>query len=226
MQTSYAHGDGTERKTLDKIEYYPEPQEIIDKLNSRQGWEYQDEKTAKFYQDRDKALAALLYLGALRASEALRIKKNQFINKGDHILIRAIKLSKCRVEGRPRRKEYREAQLPLTGPREPLSRMIMNYVQQLDADARLFPFSLEKTLMKTGKDGKPVKPQTIGTKRMWQIVHALLPEFTEHWLRAFGEDYLYDQWEHDILAVSDYVKVDPRTLQEYLRKRHEKYNVV
>jgi hypothetical protein len=33
-------------------------------------------------------------------------------------------------------------------------------------------------------------------------------------------------WDRDILAVSDYVKVDARTLQEYLRKRHEKYPVV
>jgi hypothetical protein len=37
---------------------------------------------------------------------------------------------------------------------------------------------------------------------------------------------LYGEWNHDSLAVSDYVKVDPRTLQEYIRKRHEKYWVV
>lgn len=36
----------------------------------------------------------------------------------------------------------------------------------------------------------------------------------------------YSEWDHDLLAVSDYVKVDPRTLQEYFRKRHEKYRVV
>jgi hypothetical protein len=29
--------------------------------------------------------------------------------------------------------------------------------------------------------------------------------------------------DHDILAVADYVKVEPRTLQEYIRKRYEKY---
>jgi hypothetical protein len=29
--------------------------------------------------------------------------------------------------------------------------------------------------------------------------------------------------DHDILAVADYVKVDARTLQLYLRKGYEKY---
>jgi hypothetical protein len=40
------------------------------------------------------------------------------------------------------------------------------------------------------------------------------------------EDFLYGEMDHDLLAVSDYVKVDPRTLQEYIRKRHEKYRVI
>jgi hypothetical protein len=107
-------------------------------------------------------------------------------------------------------------QLPLSGPREPLSRLILDYVSLLKDEDRLFPFSLEKN----------EKGQIAGCKRAWQIIHALLPEFTAHWLRAFGEDFLYGEWNHDLLAVSDYVKVDPRTLQEYIRKRHEKYPVV
>jgi hypothetical protein len=107
-------------------------------------------------------------------------------------------------------------QLPLSGSRELLSRMVLDYVSLLRDEDRLFPFSLEKNA-----DG-----QIIGCKRAWQIVHALLPEFTAQWLRAFGEDFLYGEWDHDLLAVSDYVKVDPRTLQEYIRKRHEKYRVV
>lgn len=71
---------------------------------------------------------------------------------------------------------------------------------------------------------KPLKSyQTVGTKRAWQIVNALLPDYAAHWLKAFGEDYLYDVRDHDLLAVADEVKVDARTLQQYLRKRHEKY---
>jgi hypothetical protein len=48
---------------------------------------------------------------------------------------------------------------------------------------------------------KNEKGQIIGCKRAWQVVHALLPEFTAHWLRAFGEDFLYGEWDHDLLAV-------------------------
>jgi integrase len=214
-----AHGSGRERRTLDDIPYYPKPQEIIQKLNERTGWNYRTKdkpKLLELYKLRDKALAALLYLGALRVSEVIRIVKNQFQNMGTHWLIVAVELSKSRVKGKPRRVRFRDAQLPLTGEREPLTRLVMAYVDTLGPNERLFPFSLEKN----------ENDQIIGCKRAWQIVNALLPEFTEHWLRAFGEDYCYDKWDHDILAVSDYVKVDPRTLQEYLRKRHAKYPVV
>lgn len=207
-------GSGKERKTLTKIQYYPEPSEIYQKLVTRHGWNYKE--NLELYAKRDRALAAILYLGALRTSEAIRIRKNQFVDKTTHVLIRAVKLSKSRVQGKPRRTEYRDAQLPLTGPREPLTRLVMDYVAMLKPDDRLFPFSLEKN----------ANGQIIGCKRAWQTVHALLPEFTSHWLRAFGEDYLYGEWDHDLLAVSDYVKVDPRTLQDYIRKRHEKYKVV
>jgi hypothetical protein len=146
----------------------------------------------------------------------LRIKKGQFVDRKTHVLIQAIKLSKSRVKGKPRRIEFRDAQLPLDGPRAQLSHLVLDYVTLLKDEGRLFPFSLAKN-----KRG-----QMIGCKRAWQIVNSLLPEFTAHWLRAFGEDFLYGEWDHDLLAVSDYVKVDPRTLQEYIRKRHEKYHIV
>jgi hypothetical protein len=42
---------------------------------------------------------------------------------------------------------------------------------------------------------------------------------------VFGEDYLYDQYDHDLLAVADAVKVDARTLQLYIRHRDKKYPV-
>jgi integrase len=109
---------------------------------TRQGWAYKEK--VDFLANRDKALAALLYLGALRISEPLRIRRNQFVGKETHVLIQAVKLSKSRVKGKPRRIKYRDVQLPLGGPRELLSRMILNYVSLLRDEDRLFPFSLEK----------------------------------------------------------------------------------
>jgi hypothetical protein len=65
----------------------------------------------------------------------------------------------------------------------------------------------------------------VGTKRAYQIVKALLPNYTQHWLRAFGYSYDYDHMEHDLIAVSDKTKADPSSLQLYLRRRYEKYPV-
>jgi hypothetical protein len=42
-------------------------------------------------------------------------------------------------------------------------------------------------------------------------------------LRQYGDDFLYDSWDHDLMAVSDYTKQDARTFQLYLRKRYQKY---
>lgn len=194
---------GKDRKTLKAIPYYPTPKEIRDLLMESKGWPYK--RNVEHYLKRDRALVAISYLGGLRISEALRLKKSQFVKRKDYVLVRSIKLSKSKVKGKPRRVEYRDARLPLTGERADLTKLVLDYLETLNSrDAKLFPF--DKT-------------------RAWQIVTSLLPDFTCHWLRAFCEDYLYDVWDHDLLAVSDYVKVDPRTLQLYLRKRHERYPV-
>jgi len=206
----------SKRRVLAQIEYYPTPQQILKMLVNREGWPYKTESKRSFYHTRDRALCSLLYLGCLRVSEAIRIRKSQFETKDSHILIQAIELSKTKVKDKPRRVQFRNARLPLSGERQPLTRLILNHLEVLEDNDRLFPWSLKRNRWN----------QIVGTRRAWQICNHLLPEFTEHWLRAFGEDYLYDAWDHDILAVSDYVKIDPRTLQEYLRKRHEKYPAV
>ena len=194
---------GKDRKTLKAIPYYPTPKEIYDLLVQSKGWPYK--RDAESYLKRDRALVAIVYLGGLRISEALRLRKNQFVRRKGYVLVRAIKLSKSRVKGKPRRVEYRDARLPLTGERADLTRLVLDYVETLKSnEAKLFGFD---------------------NARAWQVVTSLLPDFTCHWLRAFCEDYLYDVWDHDLLAVSDYVKVDPRTLELYLRKRHERYPV-
>lgn len=43
--------------------------------------------------------------------------------------------------------------------------------------------------------------------------------------RSALENIYVSIWDHDVLAVADYVKVDPGTLQEYIRKRYGKYEV-
>jgi hypothetical protein len=189
------------------------------------GWPYKTNMTQ--YLLRDRSLASLLYVAELRISEAIRLKKKQFETLDDHVYVKAIQLSKRK----PGKIAFRDARLPLEGERAKFTELILSYLDTLENEDRLFPWSLEqreyilkrKYRTRAGEVKSFKSIQMVGTKRAWQIVNALLPNWTEHWLRAFGEDYLYDKRDHDILAVADEVKVDARTLQLYLRKRHEKY---
>ena len=197
-------GSGVGRRTLKMIPYYPSPQEIYETLMKSEGPRYKTQP--EFYRSRDRALISIIYLAGLRVSEALRLRLSQFSILKDYVEIRAIKLSKSRVKGQPRRVQYRDARLPLKGERAPLTRLVLDYISRLKGDEKLFKFETNQ--------------------RAWQIVKAYFPEWTTHWLRAFCEDYLYTAWGNDLLAVADYVKVDPRTLQQYIRKRYERYPVV
>jgi integrase len=194
------NGAGKARRTLSDIKRYPSPREILASIRTSPGWSYKD--NMEYYMKRDRALVCTIYLLALRISEALRLTKNQFRRETDKIIVGGIKLSKPRKKGKPRKHEYREGWLPLEGPRAEFTTYITDYLQLLEENDRLFPF---------------------GRGRAWQIVTALTGQPC-HFERAYGEDYLYEEWDHDILAVADYVKVEPRTLQEYIRKRYERYS--
>jgi len=196
-------GSGLGRKTLHKIPYYPEPKEIYKSLLKSEGWPYKTDKET--YLIRDRSLASVTYLVGLRISETLRLTKGQFIEHENYIEIRTIELSKSQLKGKQRRDKYREGRLPLEGERLPLTKLVLLHLETLNEAGRLFRF-------------KPA--------RAWQIITCLFPDATCHWLRAWCEDYLYTKWGNDLLAVADYVKVDPRTLQEYIRRRYQKYAAV
>ena len=197
-------GSGLGRRTLKMIPYYPSPREIYQRLIESRGYPYKN--NVEFNRSRDRALISIIYLAGLRVSETLRLRRSQFKFKPEYIEVEGIKLSKSRVKGKPRRVQYRNARLPLKGERAPLTNLVVDYITRLKDDERLFKFE--------------------SNQRAWQIVKAYFPEWTTHWLRAFCEDYLYDRWGHDLLAVADYVKVSPRTLEQYIRRRYERYPVV
>lgn len=192
---------GKNRRTLDTIQSYPRPVEIYDRITLATGWRYKVDRER--YLKRDRALVALTFLIAGRISEVLRLTTGQFSREKDRIIIKGIKLSKARRKDKLRRKQFREeAFLTLTGERSKLTELVLEYLNTLtDENQKLFPF---------------------GTSRAWQII-TNMTGYTCHYLRAFGENYLYDKWEKDILAVADYVKVDPRTLALYIRRSYAKY---
>lgn len=176
-------------------------------IEEEEGWNYKAMR--EYFQLRDRALVCVLYLCALRVSEALRLTKSQFRveeEKG-RVKVVGILLSKKKEHSIVK---YREAWLPLSSGslltgRQKMTEIVLEDLNGLDDEERLFPF---------------------GRSRAWQIVHSISPEFWCHLFRALGENFLYDAWDHDMLAVSDYVKVNPRTLEKYIRRSYEKYRPV
>jgi hypothetical protein len=158
------------------------------------------------------------------------LTKENFEELKGYVWVKDVKVGKKKAG----KIEWREAKLPLKGPRAAFTQLILDYLHTLKAGKRLFPWSLQVkiytvnkpyTIKKTGELRDRVSVQMVGTKRGWQIVNALLPDYTQHWLRAFGYNYDYDHMDHDVMAVSDKTKADPRSLQPYLRRRYEKYPV-
>ena len=220
------------RLTLAQIKEYPTPPELYEELMASAGWPYKTKEPKKLqsFRARDRALAALLYLGDFRVSEVLPLTKKQFTAHEEFIHVKGVQVGKRKANNIL----YRDAMLPLKGERVVFTKLILDYLALLGSEDRLFPFSLTKrkypikdSSYKT-KDGtirQRFSVQIVGTKRAWQIVNVLLPSYTQHWLRAFGYNYDYDHMDHDILAVSDKTKADPQSLQPYLRRRYEKYPV-
>jgi len=216
------------RRTLEDIPGYPEPNELYGKLMASDGWPYQENRES--YLERDRALFSLLYVGDLRISEAIRLVKNQFEIREElgFIYVKEILLSKRK----PGKIKYRDAKLPLSGERAKFTQLILQYLAKLEENQRLFPWSLQERSFTVGeyrtRDGK-VKPRKavrlVGTTRGWQVINALMPTITQHWLRAYGYNYDYDHMDHDLLAVADKTKADARSIEKYIRRRHEKYPV-
>jgi len=222
------------RLTLEDMpSHNPTPDELYNELMQSEGWYYKTDK--EFYLQRDRALVAVLYLSALRISEAIRITAMQFSEpisdeRGKYIMLKDVLLSKRRGDKR----EFNNFELPLENERAKFTQLIINYLVTLKPEDRLFPWSLRKTKTPSGFytniEGKKVQRwqhHLIGCVRAWQIVKALLPNITEHWLRQYGEDFFYEKVSgKDPFAVSSKFKVDIRTVAKwYEKRRHLTYPV-
>lgn len=198
--------DGSGRRVLALIEEYPTPDELYEQIMNYEG-SYKTNKD--FYLKRDRALAAILFIAQLRKSEAHRLTKSQF--KTDPFRIVRVKLSKSEKRDKrsgliiTRKSAYRtEILIPLKGKLGKLGNLILDYINILeDEETRLFPFS--------DKAG-----------RVNQIIGEMLG-IPPHWERAFGENLLYELFNNDLIAVANYVQVDPRTLSQYIHRTPKRY---
>jgi integrase len=199
----WAKPDDKRRRTIENsAKAFLAPQQIYDLMTAPgRGWGYkQDEEVLR---RRDRALISLIYLVACRTSEAGRLTKGQFVLQVPKArwLIMGMELSKVRSKTNPKWRErhsrYREGWLPLRAKdpaRRKMVELVLDHVKLLEPNERIFPHSTRRTL---------------------QIVNSYLGTWT-HYLRMAGLEYLYDAWGHDVVAVSNYVKIDIRTLQHYL----------
>lgn len=200
--------DGTNRRVLADIEDYPTPEKLYQKIMQYEG-SYKTNQT--FYIKRDRALASIFYIAQLRKSEAHRITKGQF--ETDPFRIVAVELSKSKKRNRQtgeiitRKDAYRkEILIPIEGKLGMFGKLIQEYLYLLDKKPptqRLFPFS-----DKAGRDNQILK-EMLGCP--------------PHWERAFGENLLYGLFDFDLIAVANYVQVDPRTLAKYIHRTPKKY---
>jgi hypothetical protein len=208
MPFEIGNQSGKGRRVLADIKEYPTPGEMQNKIASYEG----NYKTRKdFYTTRDRALASILYIAQLRKSELHRLTKQQF--KEDPFRIVAVELSKSEKRNKKtgeiitRKDAYRKQILiPVNGKLRAFGKFVQEYLSLLDNKPptfRLFPFS-----DKAGRDN--------------QILKEMLG-YPPHWERAFGENLLYELFDYDLIAVANYVQVDPRTLSKYIHRTPKKY---
>jgi integrase len=170
-------------------------------------WPYKSDKR-ELLELRDNALVAILYNCELRISEARRLTKDQFIDHGKRVKLIKVKLSKAEKRNRKtgeiitRKDLYRkEIILPSKGARGELSAFLIKYLGFLGEKDPLF---------------------NIGNSRIDKIVKCKMG-IPPHWLRAYGENHLYELWDYDLIAVANFVQVDPRTLAKYIHRVPDKY---
>ena len=145
------------------------------------GWFYKTNK--ELYLRRDRALVSILYLGDFRSQEIVPLTTENFEKKGTHLLVKGVKVAK------KKRVEYREAKFPFEGERACFTDLVLKYVDHLKPKARLFHWSTNVKvfqlpskhdyILKDGTIKHRRSVQMVGTKRAWQIVHALLPQYTQ-----------------------------------------------
>jgi integrase len=192
------------RRVLAMIDHYPTAEEMAKRIIKKE-WPYSPENK-EYYEARDRALASLLFIGAIRISEARRLIKSQF--KEDPFRVIGLKLSKAERHNKKgeiivRKKLYRvEILIPESEPLGIFGEYIHTYLDKIEnEDAKLFP---------------------IKNSRIDQIIKTKLG-IPPHWLRAFGENLLYELFENDLIAAANYVQVDPRTFSLYVHRTPKRY---
>jgi integrase len=199
------------KRDNENIESRLRPREIYELITSKT-LPYKTE--GKFYQSRDRALLALLYLTSGRITEVLMLKKSQFDFETDKefIIIRDMKVVKRRKEtvakyGVP----LREVPLPKKGHLSHFTSLVTEYLNLIEDSSPLFP------------SNKKANPH-LSRIRAWQIVYGITGQWC-HYFRSQSESH-YGRIFKDLIALADFVRIENiQTLKEYVKTSWEDYRV-
>lgn len=148
------------RRTLADKGKRVEPEQILKWLEARH-WRYSWNR--EWYELRDKALISLLYLTCGRISEVLRLRREQFKDQRNFLIVKEYQVVKNTVN--PIRDDWA---LPKQGRLAPFTAIILKHLEKLpEKRSRLF---------------------NIGRARAWQITKKITGKWC-HWFRAMGEAY-------------------------------------
>jgi len=123
---------GIKRRTLKDKGPRRDPEEIY-KMITEKTWPYKTKK--QFYHTRDQAFLSLLYLCCGRIGEVLKLKKSQFVEKEDFLLIQKYQVEKTNL--------FRDDwPLPKSGRLAPFTRIVQAYLPQVKTE--LFRFKRQR----------------------------------------------------------------------------------
>jgi len=173
------------RRTLKDKGRRREPEEIYQMITSK-NWPYKTKTKQEFYHTRDRALLALLYLCCGRAGEVINLRKNQFEDTQNFIIIHNYQVEKTKL--------FRETWLiPKKGRLASLTELVTNYLPKVKGD-KLFNISRQRA--------HAICKHITG---MWP-----------HWFRAQGEAYYMQIIKDPFKFAVALKLVDPQTLMEYI----------
>lgn len=153
-------GETGYRRTLKHKGKRVEPTQILSWMENN-SWDYS--WNVEFYHLRDKALISLIYLLCGRIGEILNLKKEQFVDQKDFLIVKEFVVEKNSVN--PIRDDWA---LPKKGTLAPFTRIILDYLKALPK--------------------KQTKVFKIKRQRAWQIVNHITGKWC-HYFRAMGEAY-------------------------------------
>jgi integrase len=160
-----------------------------------------------------KALVALLFETGGRISEVLNLRKSNFVKQKNYLEIREIpvlkryrKIEKISDTSKKsgfhwiteKRREFRSIPIPLSSP---LIFYIIEYIQKLKDDEKLFPITRQTAFNKIRQAGKVLDKNL---------------ELYPHWFRAQKASQLASEYGFDVFGLQEFFKwVDSDMARHY-----------